>query len=441
MSEKLPFTRREFLQSSLALMSTLGTMPGFLAHASAAANDPAALLNPASVTEGRVLVVIQLSGGNDGLNTVIPAAMPEYYKLRSGLAVQQRDVLQLDDRSGIGLHPNMRATQEMFQDGQATIIQGVGYPNPNRSHFASMDVWHAGDTRAADGHRGIGWIGKAFDAQQARSRNDDQSLHCITVGEETPMATVGEQAKPVAFSRAELFEWSGKGLHPKLRNTYDRLHNTPIPNPADTMAAMTTPARATGIGGAADFVFRTALDARAAPTQVRKAVSRDSETQFPNSGLSRQLRAVASMIAAELPTRIYYVALGGFDTHANQANTHARLLEQFSQAVQAFYRELAAIGQDQRVLTMAFSEFGRRVDTNGSNGTDHGAAGPLFLFGPPARAGLVGPHPSLQDLDRGDLKFNIDFRSVYATLLDDWLGLDSRAALGKRFRTLPVLDT
>ncbi|MEQ9453940.1 MAG: DUF1501 domain-containing protein [Phycisphaeraceae bacterium] len=424
MSEKMPYTRREFLQASLALMSTLGTVPGFLSHTSTAMADPAALLDADAVNQGRVLVVIQLSGGNDGLNTVIPAGMPEYYRMRGGLAVAERDVLELDSRVGVGLHPSLRGVAEMYQEGQATVVQGVGYPNPNRSHFASMDVWHAGDTKAADGHRGVGWIGRAMDAEAKRGEHD--CLSCVTVGEEAPMATQGVEAKPVSFSRAELFEWSGKGLHPKLARAYEQINAGVEP--------VTT-------ADPASFVFRTALDAQAASDRVRRAVSRRAETEFPANGLSRQLQAVASMIAAELPTRIYYVALGGFDTHANQAGTHARLLDQFASSVRAFYRELAAIGQDQRVVTMAFSEFGRRVDTNGSNGTDHGAAGPMFLFGPKVRAGLIGPHPSLTDLDNGDLKFRVDFRSVYAAVLDDWLGLDSRVALGSRFRAAPVLES
>jgi uncharacterized protein (DUF1501 family) len=423
MSEKMPYTRREFLQASLALMSTLGTVPGFLSQASVAMADPRTALDADAANAGRVLVVVQLSGGNDGLNTVVPAGMGEYYKMRGGLAVPEREVITLDDRVGIGLHPSMRGVSEMFGEGQATIVQGVGYPNPNRSHFASMDVWHVGDSRAADGHRGVGWIGKAMDAEMVQGRHD--CLSCVTVGEETPMATQGVEAKPVAFSRAELFEWSGKGLHPEVARAYEAINRGEAPE---------------DLSDPASFVFRTALDAQAASDRVRRAVARRQATEWPGSGLSRQLQAVASMIAAELPTRIYYVAMGGFDTHANQAGQHARLLGEFSDAMRAFYRELAAIGQDQRVVTMAFSEFGRRVDTNGSNGTDHGAAGPMFLFGPAVRAGLVGPHPSLTDLDNGDLKFRVDFRSVYAAVLDDWLGLDSRAALGSRFRAAPVLE-
>ncbi|QDU70188.1 DUF1501 domain-containing protein [Mucisphaera calidilacus] len=420
MTEKLPFTRREFLQGSLALMSTLGTVPGFLAHASAAPNTAAAR---GALTAGRTLVIIQLSGGNDGLNTVVPAGMDDYYRQRGGLAIPAGEVLTLDDRVGIGLHPALRPIQEMYLEGQATVVQGVGYPNPNRSHFASMDVWHAGDSRAADGHRGVGWIGRAFDQELRRGRSD--SLSCVTIGEEAPMATQGREAKPVSFTRADLFSWSGKDLHDQVASAYDGLHEGLAPASNDDPV---------------DFVFRTALDARAASTRVRRAVARDSQTDFPNNGLGRQLRAVSSMIAAELPTRIYYVALGGFDTHANQAGTHNRLLDQLATSVRAFYRELEAIGQSERVVTMAFSEFGRRVKGNGSNGTDHGTAGPVLLFGPKVRAGLIGSHPSLTDLDNGDLKFRVDFRSIYSALLDDWLGLDARAALGQRFRSAPVLE-
>lgn len=421
MTEKMPYTRREFLQGSLALMSTLGTVPGFLAQASAAPGTPGMR---DALNQGRTLVVIQLSGGNDGLNTVVPAGFDDYYRQRGGLAIPSNEVLTLDDRVGIGLHPAMRPIQEMYQEGQATIVQGVGYPNPNRSHFASMDVWHAGDSRAADGHRGVGWIGRAFDHEARRGQQD--CLSCVTIGEEAPMATQGQEVKPVSFSRAELFEWSGKDLHEQVANSYDQIHTGLNPQSASDPV---------------DFVYRTALDARAASDRVRQAVNRRPETEFPGNALSRQLQAVASMISAELPTRIYYVALGGFDTHANQSGTHYRLLDQLASSVRAFYRELSAIGQSERVVTMAFSEFGRRVNANGSNGTDHGTAGPVMLFGPKVRSGLIGPHPSLQDLDNGDLKYKVDFRSVYSALLDDWLGLNAQAALGRRFRPAPIFES
>ncbi|MEP0764856.1 MAG: DUF1501 domain-containing protein, partial [Chloroflexota bacterium] len=173
---------------------------------------------------------------------------------------------------------------------------------------------------------------------------------------------------------------------------------------------------------------------------VRKAVAAQPVTSFPSGELANQLRMVASMIRAELPTRVYYVAMGGFDTHANQAGQHERLLREFAQAMHAFYRELEAAGHSQRVLSLAFSEFGRRVQQNASGGTDHGAAGPMFLFGPQIRPGLLGNHPSLDRLDQGDLIHQVDFRSVYAAVLEQWMRVDSVAALGARFKPAQILQ-
>jgi uncharacterized protein (DUF1501 family) len=416
------YTRRQFLRCGLAMVSTVSSVPIFLSRSSSVMARTAGPLpsNP-GVPEDRVLVVVQLSGGNDGLNTVIPFGLDNYYNNRSALAVREADLISLDTNAGIGLHPSLAPLHEMIGEGLAGIVQGVGYPNPIRSHFASMDVWHTGDTLSSKGH---GWIGKAMDATRDQA---DTSLACVSLGSEAPLATQGKHVKPVTFDRPEMFRWAGRDLHPALGKTYDQLNQPTVPLQDDD-------------DDPAGFILRTAMDAQVASDRVRKAVGQRPITSFPGNALARQLKMVAAMVRAELPTRVYYVALGGFDTHANQAGQHERLLREFATAMSAFYRELKATGHQQRVLTVAFSEFGRRVRQNASGGTDHGTAGPMFLFGPQVSPGLIGEHPSLTDLDDGDLIHRVDFRSVYASVLDNWMKIDSAAALGRRFDHAKVLS-
>ena len=419
MTDQNAYTRRQFLRSGLAMVSTVSTVPIFLSRSSSVLAQSTGILpsNP-GVPEDRVLVVIQLSGGNDGLNTVIPYGFDDYYKNRSGIAVREKELIQLDTQTGIGLHPSLRPISEMVGDGLAGIVQGVGYPNPIRSHFASMDVWHTGDTLS---NKGEGWVGRAMDTLHDK---EDTALSCISLGSEAPLATMGKVVKPVTFEKPEMFRWSGRDLHEALSESYDEL------NQSSAVMDESDPAA---------FILRTAMDAQVASERVRKAVNQKPVTQFPANGLARQLKMVASMIKAELPTRVFYVAMGGFDTHANQTAQHARLLDEFAQSVSAFYAELKATGHQSRVVTIAFSEFGRRVKQNASSGTDHGTAGPMFVFGEHVTPGLIGTHPSLQDLDDGDLKYQIDFRSVYASVLDNWMKIDSTATLGKAYKHAGVL--
>ncbi len=418
MSDLSAYTRRQFLRSGLAMVSTVSSVPIFLSRSSNVMAQTAGPLpsNP-GVPEDRVLVVVQLSGGNDGLNTVIPFGKDNYYKNRAGIAVRESELITLDTNQGIGLHPSLRPIHEMIGNGMGAVVQGVGYPNPIRSHFASMDVWHTGETLTSKGH---GWIGKAMDTTHGQT---DTSLACISLGAEAPQATQGKLVKPVAFDKPQMFRWSGRDLHPAMNDAYDQV-NQPAPMPANDPAG---------------FILRTAMDAQVASDRVRKAVGESSLTSFPGNSLARQLKMVAAMVRAELPTRVYYVAMGGFDTHANQTGQHARLLDEFATAMDAFYKELKATGHQQRVLTVAFSEFGRRVKQNASGGTDHGTAGPMFLFGPQVKSGLVGKHPSLSKLDDGDLIHHTDFRSVYASVLDQWMKIDSTAALGKPYKPANVL--
>ncbi|MFW5682999.1 MAG: DUF1501 domain-containing protein, partial [Phycisphaeraceae bacterium] len=385
MSEKTPYTRRQFLERGVLLASAGATLPTFLVNTGSAlaGQQRADVSSLAGVPEDRVLVVVQLSGGNDGLNTVIPYGMPVYHRERGRLRVTE-GVLPLNEDVGIGLHPALRPLHELVGEKKAAIVQGVGYPNPTRSHFASMDVWHAGDTDA-QGSRGVdrGWIGKALDhdltQRQAQAKRAGKpfedpyaGLASVAVGSVAPSALRSEQARPVTFERPELFRWLAEGRHPAIDRAYDTIHHR---------EAVTQPAASPPHDNAADFVYRTALDARAASDRVRKALEKDPKTSFPRGKLADQLRTVAAMIRAELPTRVYYVALGGFDTHAGQPWRHQNLLGELAKSLAGFQKELDATGHADRVVTLTFSEFGRRVRENASQGTDHGAAGPVFLTG------------------------------------------------------------
>ena len=420
------WTRRKFLHDGLVMASAAATMPFFLQR-SALALGAAGGATP----DERVLVVVQLSGGNDGLNTVVPFGMNAYYNARRNIAIPERSVLPINPHEGLGLHPEMGDLKALFDDGLVSIVQGVGYPNPDRSHFTSMDVWHAASTEA----RREGWLGRYFDAQCAGSPQRDAAAHSgaamshagIALSRESPLAMQGRHYRPMAFEDPRLLQWTGAADNDALAKAYDSAIHAADPQHADDPAA---------------FLTRTALDAQVSSEQIRRAVDARPGADYPRSALGQQLAMVASMIHSGLGTRVYYVSMGGFDTHAAQGaaqGQHANLLRRFSQAMRAFYADLKAQRNDGRVLTMVFSEFGRRVAQNASNGTDHGAAAPMFLVGPMTTPGVLGDHPSLTDLDDGDLRFSVDFRCIYAAVLEGWLETNPDSVLGQRFQRANVL--
>lgn len=403
-------------------------MPQFLLRSAMAANPSVhdETRTMPGRPEDRILVVVQLSGGNDGLNTMIPYQNDVYYRSRPGIAIPQNDVLRFSKNSDVGLHPEMRSLQNMLDKGLAGVVLGAGYPNPNRSHFVSMDIWHTGDTAGGRGH---GWLGKALDQRQEKAGKTD-STACVCIGKEMPLATNGKMTRAVTFEDPNLFRWSGSDLHDVLDQEYDKANRAGV-----------LPGFSTAEASEAAFLQRTALDAQVASDRIRAAVARDSVTQFPGGALSNELKMVSSMIRAELPTRVYYVGMGGFDTHANQGFAHGRNLQNFSRSIESFYAELSAAGIADRVLTVGFSEFGRRVAQNASNGTDHGTAGPMFLFGPMVKNEILGTYPNLDQLDNnGDMIHTVDFRSIYASILEQWMKLDSTAILGNRYRQASIFN-
>ena len=413
-------SRRRFLQSTLGsatLLSSGLTVPGFLARSARAAAGSGGKSNE------KVLVVIQLSGGNDGLNTVIPYADDDYARNRIALRIPTSQVLKLNDH--VGLHPRMNAFHELHNQGRLATVQGVGYSNPDRSHFRSMDIWHSAQRENEQPRDG--WLGRCLDnsrrdALKAGAGQDVPALHLGA--NELPLALVSRATPVPSVESLESFRF--------------RTENGAIPlNSLKSLAAADRSAGVTML----DFLRRSTLNAYASSEQVRDALAgeRDVAAYPEQYGLARKLKNIAQLIDAGLATRIYYVSLAGFDTHANQQGTHANLLGELANSTAAFVKDLENRGHLDRVLVMSFSEFGRRVRENASEGTDHGAAAPMFLAGGMVKSGVLRKHPSLTDLDDGDLKHHTDFREVYATILDRWLGCASESVLGSKFEPLPIL--
>jgi uncharacterized protein (DUF1501 family) len=423
--QNTPFTRRLFLQRGCALASLAATVPCFIERSALGVlGNPLLSSNP-GVPDHRILVVVQLGGGNDGLNTVIPYGDPAYFNARPQIAVQAPGgtgntvALQLDQNAGVGLHPAMTSLKELYDEGLVSVVQGVGYPNPNRSHFTSMDIWQTGRLDA----KGSGWIGRYFDATCNGTPIPEGS---VAVGRTAPLAMEGNIQKPISFENPALFRWLGEDLHGSMKDPYDAI------NRAGSLAG--TPAETQK-----DFLMRTALDAQVASERILAAVAKQPLVRYPDHALARQLRTVGAMIRDGMPTRVYYATMGGFDTHSGQAGRHGQLLRQVSESVAAFQRDLKEQGNAERVVTLVFSEFGRRVKQNGSGGTDHGTAAPVFVIGAGVKPGVVGRHPSLVDLDQGDLKFGVDFRSVYASLLGDWMKAPADQILRGQFASAGVV--
>ncbi len=354
-----------------------------------------------------MLVTLQLDGGNDGINTVVPFGDPAYAKYRRELRLPTDDLFKVGD--GLGLHPSMRAAADLLETGRLAIVQGVGYPNPNLSHFESMNIWQTARP-ARPGDETLGWLGRALD--KAAPQNGPAA---VFVGDENlPLALFARRAALASFADAS-----------------DLALTLPLP-PVTSVS--------TGDDLAA-FVNRTVTNAYATAAELEAASARGGEpsARYPETRLAKRLELVARSIKAGSTARVFYVIQPGYDSHAVQLPAQAQLLREFAGAVKAFLDDLAASKLADRVVLLAFSEFGRRPEENGSLGTDHGTAGPCFLAGPSVNAGLFGKTPSLGDLMDGNLKWSTDFRSVYATLLTSWLHLPANEILGQSFATLPLL--
>jgi uncharacterized protein (DUF1501 family) len=442
MKQELKFhTRREFLRTTILGGAVATTVPSFVANTfgalDAAAKD--AVIQTETGRDGTILVVLQMAGGNDGLNTVVPFTNDYYRKARPRLALAANDLAKINDT--LGFNPELSAFKSLYDAGHLSIVQGVGYPNPNRSHFRSTDIWAtASDANKYEKH---GWIGRYFDAACAGA---DPTVG-VAVGRQMPLAFTGKNGKGVSLENPQNYRFvspdsrSGQGMDATEKSFRKLNQSDDRSNSGDTIEAaagstMRPP------GSPLDFLERTAMDAQISSDKIR-AVSNvaQNKADYPPSQLANSLKLVARLIAGGLPTRVYYVSQGGYDTHTQQEPAQQRLLRELGDSVKAFVEDLKAQGNFERVLLMTFSEFGRRVAENGNAGTDHGAASSMFVVGNKIKAGLLGTYPSLAPADLtegGDLKFTVDFRSVYAGVLEQWLKTKSDPVLGKKFTPLQI---
>lgn len=424
-------TRRTFLRNSVLGGALTWTVPSFI-HMTMRSLFADSLNDAIQTRTGKddtILVVLQLAGGNDGLNTVIPWNNDFYFTARPRLAIPAGTTLKLNDE--IAFNPALTGLQEIWDKGQLAIIQGVGYPNPNRSHFRSMEIWQtASDAERFERH---GWIGRYFDHQCA---GEDVTVG-VNVGAMPPQAFTSQQSKGITVPI--------QGARRVGKNMFMMGETEPEISEAGGSSIE-------GLGAASqnnpgerplDFLERTALDAQVSSDRIDEVLRQIPATNaYPASRLGRDLEMVGRLIAGGMGTRIYYVSLGGFDTHANQAGAHDRLLRELGDGVAAFTQHMESIGQYDRVALLTFSEFGRRVAENANAGTDHGAAAPVFVAGGAVQGGIYEKMPSLDpnDLQRGDLKFNVDFRSIYATLLERHLKAPSAPILGRAFTPVEFMS-
>ena len=403
-------TRRDFLKATIGTSALISSAaPNFLIRTTMAGT-------PRRDDSKTVLVVLQLSGGNDGLNTVVPYGDDEYAHNRPTLALQPNELHKID--SLIGFHPRMGAFKRLYDEGHLSIIQGVGSPKFDGSHEGAMRIWHTADPYRPD--RQTGWLGRVVDNVWRANMT------------ETPAVFVGPITQPFALNAESVFV-------PSIQSPGDLKidkmsgHATGLPHPGRDKSLL-------------QFLQRCTLKAHADARRIEAVTKSVASTgEYPSFRLAGTFRTVAQLIRADIGIRIFFTeigggGIGGFDNHANQRGNHGALLHQLSESVAAFLDDLKRDKLLDQVLLMTFSEFGRTVKENGRRGTGHGAAAPIFLAGGKLKGGVIGPHPSLTDLENGAPKVHTDFRRVYATVLDRWLGFESTSVLGKRFEPLDIVN-
>jgi len=439
-------TRREFLRTTVLGSALSWTLPAFLANTLSALQSEAADSATQTVTgkDSTILVVLQMAGGNDGLNTVVPYSNDFYHRARPKIGLSADKIIKVD--GDIGFHGALTGFKNLYDAGNLAVVQGVGYPNPNRSHFRSTEIWQtASDSEKIEKY---GWLGRYFDNACSGA---DPTVG-VTIGSQLPEAFFAKTPKGICFNNPQNYRFMASGATEESYKKLNELEmSSPLPDGGPTMApeensggsiAMLPAGMPMTGGRAVDFISRTALDAQLSSEKVRDVAARvQNQAVYPGSVLGNSLKLVAKLIGGGLPTRVYYVSQGGYDTHTNQLGTQQRLLQDLGDSTKAFVDDMKAQGNMQRVLVMTFSEFGRRVNENANGGTDHGAAAPIFVVGNKVKAGLLGRYPSLapQDLYQGDIKYNVDFRNVYASVLENWLKTKSAPILGKQFEPLPLV--
>jgi len=397
--------RRDFLRST-ALASGAFMVPAFL--------KPLEAMAMSGLTGYKNLVIIQLSGGNDGLNTIVPYCNDIYYKKRNTIAIKETDVIGLDDMQG--LNPNMAALKEIYDQGWMSIINAVGYPNPDRSHFRSMDIWQT----ASDSNQFLtnGWIGRYLDATCQTNKNP---YTAIEVDDTLSLAMKGAKMKAIAVQDPnKLFQATREPFFKNLVHSQNSEHLN-----EDNLG----------------YLYKTMIETYSSANYIQSTSKTYNVTApYPNSQFANQLKTVSKFINSGLQTRVYYVSLSGFDTHVGQQDQQGRQLKTYADGVAAFVKDLKQTNKLDDTLVMTFSEFGRRVEQNASNGTDHGTANNIMIYGGKLqKAGIYNPAPDLVTLDNGDLKYQVDFRDVYATVLDKWLNVNNNLVLNKNFAGLDFI--
>ncbi|HEY9363641.1 MAG TPA: DUF1501 domain-containing protein [Chitinophagaceae bacterium] len=392
--------RREFLQiGSLATASFM--VPKFLKAFESNAMVPAG---------NRVVVILQLSGGNDGLNTVIPVRNDLYYKNRPRLSIDKGKSLLLTDE--IALHPSLTGFRELYNDGNLGILNNVGYPNPDRSHFRSMDIWQTASE--SNQYLNTGWVGRYLDAQCVGC---DKPTYALELDDVLSLSMKGKNSNAIAMKDPKrLFGTTNQRFFKDLTQNHAATHEEqPVDYLYKTLAQTVS---------SADYIFE-------------KSKFKPTKAEYPKTELGQNLKTISSLIFSDINTKVYYLSLGSFDTHINQQAQQQRLFTELNDAVSAFAKDMKANNRFEDVLLMTFSEFGRRVSQNASGGTDHGTANNMFFVsGGLKQKGVLNDMPDLADLDQGDLKYKVDFKNVYSTVLKNWLGADDYAILGKKYKHL-----
>jgi len=414
----MSITRRELLVSSAAAAGLGAAAPQWMRNAVRAQGT-------ASKSPEKILVVVLLAGGNDGLNTVVPYADDRYRDARPTIRIDTDKALKLDDH--VGLHPSMKLLRERYEKGEVAVLQGVGYPKPNRSHFRALDIWHSADPEAPPR---TGWLGRYADGIDATREDSGIIVH---FGSPVALGVRRERAAPIALESEDSFTITPDKKYPadqaEQQTAFRKLCEIEADAKLDPQTAYT------------EIVRRTTASGLAHADEVCACLKKTkNESKYPRN-LGAKLSLAARMIAGGMRTRVYFASLSGFDTHAKQRDQHANLLQNLSEATDAFFQDLAAVGRDKDVLLVTFSEFGRRVAENASAGTDHGAAAPVLVVGPAVQGGLFGVPPDLEHLVDGDVAHTIDFRSVYTTLVADWLGAPAESAVVGAFPSIPFLKS
>lgn len=412
-------SRRDFLKGTFGLLSLSLASPTFGFQASkvfAAGNSPS-----------KILVVVEFDGGNDGLNTVVPYSDKAYYAARPNLGVPENAVLKVSDN--VGFNPVMTKFKALFDQKRIAVVQNVGYPNPNLSHFQSRAIFNRADPTTREETFQLGWLGKYGDLKS----DVNNPLAVVNLGDgkgslSLPKSLVGEKIIASSINSFPLYQFQTDSKYPTDRS-----------NQVSALAKSNN-AKSTNM----DFLYiaQTGIDSVSSSESLQTGIKKYTPAiKYPDNSLGIQLQMAAQIIAGDLGTEIIHVTLGGFDTHSGQKDDHEELLTAVSEGFDAFYQDLVRLGKADKVMVMAFSEFGRRVRENGSGGTDHGTSGPMFIMGNAVKGGIYGNSPNLTNLDSaGNTIFDIDFRSVYGTILSDWLQTDPQPIIGGKFENIGFVN-